>query len=79
MVVYSLQYTEATALATSKSNFLARRLRSCDGHLGRGGAEIQRIAKAAGLSVHMVQSLAMGRRKMTEEHKKNLRQVISGG
>ena len=60
-----------------KTNFLARRLKSCDGHLGRSGAEMKRIAKATGLSIHMVQSLAMDRRDWTQAHKDSIRKAIA--
>lgn len=59
-----------------KSNFLSIRLKSRDGHCGRGGLEIQRIADATGLSVHTLQSLAMGRRKFTEDTKRKVRAAL---
>lgn len=65
-----------TSKQPSKQNFLSIRLRSRDGHLGRKGAEIQRIAAATGLSIHMLQSLAMGRRKFTDESKALVRSAM---
>lgn len=63
--------TEAT-----KSNFLSRRLRSRDGHLGRQGGEITRLAQETGLSVHMLQSLAMGRKNFTDETKAKIKAAM---
>lgn len=65
-----------TAKAT-KQNFLSIRLRSRDGHLGRKGAEIQRLAAKTGLSIHMLQSLAMGRREFTDSSKAAIREAMS--
>lgn len=62
---------------TPKSNFLAIRLKSRDGHCGRKGKEIQRLSAATGLSVHMLQSLALGRRAFTEDTKAAVRKALS--
>lgn len=64
-----------------KDNWLAihikaRQKRYGKGHLGRDGEEIQAVADAAGLSVHMVQSLAMGRRKFCAATLENLKEVV---
>lgn len=59
-----------------KPNFLSRRLRSRDGHLGRSGAEANRIASETGLSIHMIQSLAMGRKGFTNATKAKIKAAM---
>lgn len=64
---------------TAKTNVLAIRLKARDHHLGRKGAEIKRISAETGLSVHMLQSLAMGRRQFTPETKEAVRKALASG
>jgi len=45
---------------------LKRYLKKHQGHLGRGGEAIQALAARAEVSVHMIQSVAMGRKKFSE-------------
>lgn len=45
---------------------LAKYLKSTDGHLGRTGREILHLAMKTGVSVSMLQSVAMGRRKFSD-------------
>jgi hypothetical protein len=54
-------------LKTQTKTQLKRHLKKTQGHLGRGGDEIKRLAAATGVSVHMLQSVAMGRRKFCDE------------
>lgn len=59
-------------MAMSVEKRLAARLVKKDGHLGREGAEMARIAGDTGLSVHTLQSVAKGRRKLSQ----NSRQLV---
>lgn len=54
----------------------ARQKHHGKGHLGRDGEEIQAVAAAAGMSVHQVQSLAMGRRKFSDSSLEKLKEVV---
>lgn len=45
---------------------LAKHLTAMDGHLGRTGKEMNYLAGKAGISVAMLQSVAMGRRKFSD-------------
>ena len=45
---------------------LAKYLKSTDGHLGRTGKEMNHLAEKAGVSVAMLQSVALGRRKFSD-------------
>lgn len=80
MLVYALVYNECKHMTDKEQNFLARHLRAKKhgGHLGRSNPELVRIASQVGLSVHMVQSLAMGRRTMRDEIKAQLQEAIRG-
>lgn len=60
-----------------KRNFLSIHLTARGGHLGRSNEEMQRIADLAGLSVHTVQSYAMGRRPMSDAAKAKVRDAIA--
>lgn len=48
---------------------LKKHLVKTQGHCGRAGAETIRIAKATGLSVHTIQSIAMKRKGMSASSK----------
>lgn len=80
VLVYGLVYNERKHMSEQTQNFLARHLRAKKngGHLGRGNPEMIRIADKVGLSVHMVQSLALGRRTMRDEIKAQLQDAIRG-
>lgn len=61
-------------MATKISTHLKRHLKKTQGNLGRAGDEINRIAKATGLSVHQLQSIAMGRRGASETAERDIRE-----
>jgi hypothetical protein len=48
------------------SKRLEKHLKATQGHLGRAGAEVARLAKLANVSVAMLQSVAMGRRNFRD-------------
>lgn len=45
---------------------LAKYLKATDGHLGRTGREMLHLAMKTGVSVAMLQSVALGRRKFSD-------------
>lgn len=55
---------------------LKRYLKKRQGHLGRGGEAIQFLAARAGVSVHMLQSVAMGRRKFCDTTAEAVRKAM---
>lgn len=55
---------------------LKRHLKAKQGHLGRSGEEIIRLARATGLSVHQLQSIAMRRRGVSAESQRLLEAVL---
>lgn len=75
MVQYTPRYTEVNSM-TEQRNGLAKHLLAIAGTLGRATPEIQRIAKKSKLSVHTVQSLAMGRKKLLPSNMIKLRKAL---
>lgn len=59
-------------MATKIATRLKRHLKKEQGNLGRAGAEIERLSAFTGLSVHQLQSIAMGRRGVSEASTKVL-------
>lgn len=57
---------------------LVKRLKDKDGHLGREGGEIQKLAGLSGLSVHALQSFARGQRTLRPDNDKALREALAG-
>lgn len=57
-------------------NFLAKHLRKAAGHLGRTNPELVRIAAETGLSVHTIQSMAMGRKIISDARRVDIKQAI---
>ena len=57
-------------------NALAKHLLATAGTLGRATAEIQRIANKSKLSVHTIQSLAMGRKQFFPSNTAKLRKAL---
>lgn len=55
---------------------LRKHLIKHDGGCGRAGKELQRIAKKAKVSVHMVQSVAMGRRRFGDATQKRVQRIL---
>lgn len=64
-------------MPTKISTRLKRHLKKTQGNLGRAGAEINRLAKATGLSVHQLQSVAMGRKGTSAESEAALDAVLT--
>jgi len=56
---------------------LKNHLLKLDGGCGREGAEMKRLAKATKLSVHMLQSVAMGRRKLSDSAAARLQRALA--
>ena len=63
-------------MPAENKNTLAQHLIATAGHLGRASPEMKRIAKRSKLSVHSVQSLAMGRRQFFPDNMKKLRRAL---
>lgn len=63
----------------TKSTFLAVHLRAHGGHCGRSNPELARLASAVGLSVHTLQSMALGRRTIGDSAKAKLRESMRHG
>ena len=56
---------------------LKKHLIKHDGGCGREGVEMQRLAKVTKLSVHMLQSVAMGRRKLSDSALAKVQRAIA--
>lgn len=68
--------TKPKKKATQKSNFLREHLIKVDGHCGRKGWEIRRLAELSDLSVHMLQSAAYGRKELSAESAAKVKAII---
>ncbi len=62
---------------TTASRLKARLLKK-DKHLGRCGDEMKRLADLSTLSVHTLQSVAMGRKQLSEDSRHKVREALAG-
>lgn len=56
---------------------LYNHLISTDGHIGRTGSEMTRLAEKSGASVHMIQSVVLGRRVFRDENAKRVKTALA--
>lgn len=68
--------TKPKKKAAQKANFLRDHLTKVDGHCGRNGWEIRRLAELSHLSVHMLQSVAYGRKQLSKDSAAKVKAAI---